>query len=135
MFVIDASVALSWCFLDEQVTAADEALGRLVRDDAVAPSIWALEVANGLRTAERRGRLGLADLPRVRALLLALPVQVEVVELGAALGAVTEIARSLDLTAYDAAYLELAARRRIPLATVDERLRRAAVVAGVALVG
>jgi predicted nucleic acid-binding protein len=135
MFVVDASVTLAWCLSDEASDAADEALGRLERDEAIAPAIWPLEVANGLRTAERRGRLDLADLPRVRDLLLSLPVQVEGVELRTALGEVTEIARSLDLTAYDAAYLALAARRGLPLATVDDRLRRAAASAGVALIG
>ena len=73
--------------------------------------------------------------PSIRELLLSLPVQVEPVALPEALGEITEAARRLDLTAYDAAYLQLAARRGLPLATIDERLRRAATVAGVALVG
>ena len=135
MFIVDASVTLAWCFSDETSAVADLALDRLEHDEAIAPGIWPLEVANGLRTAERRGRLALADLARVRDLLLSLPVQVEGVELRAALGEVTEIARSLELTAYDAAYLALAARRGLALATVDDRLRRASVAAGVALVG
>lgn len=135
MFVVDASVTLAWCFSDEAYDAAEDALGRLEHDEAIAPAIWPLEVANGLRTAERRGRMDLADLPRVRDLLLSLPVQVEGVELRTALGEVTEIARGLDLTAYDAAYLALAARRGLSLATVDDRLRRAAISAGVPLVG
>jgi predicted nucleic acid-binding protein len=135
VFVVDASVTLAWCFSDEASDAADEALGRLEHDQAIAPAIWPLEVANGLRTAERRGRLELADLPRIRDLLLSLPVQVEGVELRTALGEVTEMARSLDLTAYDAAYLALAARLGLSLATVDDRLRRAAASAGVMLVG
>ena len=135
MFIVDASVTLAWCFSDETSAVADLALDRLEHDEAIAPGIWPLEVANGLRTAERRGRLALADLPRVRDLLLSLPVQVEGVELGAALGEVSEIARSLQLTAYDAAYLALAARRGLALATVDDRLRRASVAAGVALLG
>lgn len=135
MFIVDASVTLAWCFSDETSAVADLALDRLEHDEAIAPGIWPLEVANGLRTAERRGRLALADLPRVRDLLLSLPVQVEGVELGAALGEVSEIARSLQLTAYNAAYLALAARRGLALATVDDRLRRASVAAGVALLG
>jgi predicted nucleic acid-binding protein len=135
VFVVDASVTLAWCFSDEASATADAALDRLEREEAVVPVVWPLEVANGLRTAERRGRMHLADLPRIRELLLSLPVQVEAVDLGMALGEVTEIARSLGLTAYDAAYLGLAARLRLPLATVDDRLRRAATVAGVALVG
>lgn len=135
MFVVDASVALAWCFADEASDTADRALGRLEHEEAIAPGIWPLEVANGLRAAERRGRLDLADLSRVRDLLLSLPVQVEPVDLRLALGEVAEIARSLELTAYDAAYLALAARRGLALATVDDRLRRAAASSGVELAG
>ena len=133
MFVIDASVALAWCFSDELSETADTALGRLEHEAAIAPAIWPLEVANGLRTAERRGRLELADLARVRDLLLSLPVEVEAVDLRLALGEVTELARGLELTAYDAAYVALAARRGLSLATVDERLREAAESSGVEL--
>jgi predicted nucleic acid-binding protein len=135
MFVVDASVTLAWCFADEGSELADRVLDQFERDEAVAPAIWPLEVANGLRTAERLGRLDLADLAHVRELLTALPVQVEVVPLDTALGEVAEVARQLDLTAYDAAYLALAARRGLALATVDERLRRACERAGVKLVG
>lgn len=135
MFVLDASVALAWCFADESSESADHALDRLEHDEALVPTIWPLDVANGLRTAERRGRLDLADLSHVRELLVSLPVQVESVTLDAALGEVIDIARQLDLTAYDAAYLALAARHGIALASVDERLRRACRDAGVELIG
>lgn len=134
MFVIDASVALAWCFADETSEVADLVLDRLTGEEAVAPAIWALEVANGMRTAERRGRLDAAELPRIRELLGGLPVRIEVVELEQALGEVLEIARSLDLTAYDAAYLALASRRGLPLATSDDRLRQACGRAGIELV-
>lgn len=134
MFVVDASVALAWCFTDESSASADRALDRLDVEEALAPAIWPLEVANALRTAERRGRLDLADLSHVRALLLSLPVEIESVPLDDALGDVTDVARQLDLTAYDAAYLALAARRGVALATVDVRLREACVRAGVELV-
>jgi predicted nucleic acid-binding protein len=134
VFVIDASTTLAWCFADETSDAAERALDRLEHEEAIAPSIWPLEVANGLRTAERRGRLELSDVAHVRDLLLSLPVQVEPVDLRLALNEVTEVARTLDLTAYDAAYLALAARLGLPLATADDRLRGAAVSSGVALV-
>jgi len=133
-FVLDASVTLAWCFVEESSELADRVLGQLEGEDALAPAIWPLEVANGLRTAERRGRLDLADLAQVRQLLTTLPVEVEAVSLGAALGELTELARQLDLTAYDASYLALAARRGLPLATADDRLRRACEQAGVELV-
>ena len=135
MFVVDASVTLAWCFDDEASDVADVAMGRLEHEEAIAPAIWPLEVANGLRTAERRGRLELADMARLRQLLLALPIQIETIDLRLALGEVTELARGLDLTAYDAAYLALAARRGLALATVDERLRQAAAASGVEVVG
>jgi len=135
MFVVDASVTLAWCFGDEASEVADRVLDQLEQDEALAPAIWPLEVANGLRTAERKGRLDLADLAQVRELLTALPVQVEGVPLETALGEVTELARQLDLSAYDAAYLALAARRGLALATVDDRLRQACERAGVELVG
>ena len=134
-FVVDASVTLAWCFGDEESELAERVLDRLAGEEALAPAIWPLEVANGLRTAARRGRLDLADLAQVRELLLALPVRVEGVPLDAALGEVTELARALELTACDAAYLALAARRGLALATVDTRLRSACERAGVELVG
>jgi predicted nucleic acid-binding protein len=135
VFVLDASIALAWCFEDEGTEAVDRVLDRLDREEAVVPAIWPLEVANGLRTAERRGRIDKADTFRVRELLLALPVLVEPVSLGDALGDIADLARSLDLTAYDAAYVALAARRGIPLATADDRLHRAAAQAGVDVLG
>lgn len=88
----------------------------------MAPAVWPLEVANGLLTAERRGCLDAAELPRLSELLGALPVHVETVLLADALGRVLDAARTFDLTAYDAAYLDLAARRGLPLATLDQRL-------------
>jgi predicted nucleic acid-binding protein len=135
MFVIDASVALAWCFDDETSAAADAVLDRLGRGSALAPAHWPLEIANALRTAERRGRLGAAELPRLRALLAALPIEIAPLELTTAVFGVLETARTYDLTAYDAAYLDLAAVRGLPLATVDDRLRAACVRAGVEVVG
>jgi len=74
-------------------------------------------------------------MAHVRELLVSLPIEVESVPLDVALGEVTELARQLDLTAYDAAYLALAARHGVALATVDARLRHACERAGVELVG
>ena len=134
MFVVDASVTLAWCFGDEASAAADRVLTRLETEPAIAPAHWPLEIANALRTAERRGRLVANDLPRLRALLAALPVEIAPVELTTAVFGVLETARRENLSAYDAAYLELAAIRGLALATVDERLREACVRAGVEVV-
>jgi predicted nucleic acid-binding protein len=125
VFVVDASITLAWCFTDESSRFGD--------GEAMAPAIWPLEVANGLLTAVRRGRLDAAMLPRLSELLGALPVHVEAVLLSDALGRVLDAARTLELTAYDAAYLDLAARRGVPLATLDERLQSACRAADVEL--
>jgi predicted nucleic acid-binding protein len=134
-FVLDASMALAWCFDDERSDRTDRVLGRLPADDALTPAIWPLEVANALRTAERRGRLGPGELATAAGLLLGLPIRVEAIGAAEALGGIADLARSLDLSVYDAAYLHLAITRGLPLATADERLRRACTEAGVELVG
>jgi len=135
MFVIDASITLAWCFDDESSPAADAVLERLEHEDALAPPHWPLDVANALWTAERRGRIGAVDLSRLRALLEGLPVQIAPLEVSTALWSVLEAAREHELTAYDAAYLDLARARGLPLATVDERLQAACADAGVELIG
>lgn len=132
-FVLDASVALAWCFEDEGGEYAAEVLEALLDGEAFVASHWPLEVANGLLTAERRGRIGARDATRVGRLLLALPIAVDPVERGRALGETSRLARSRDLTSYDAAYLELALRRGLPLATLDEELRNAARAEGAGL--
>jgi predicted nucleic acid-binding protein len=134
-FVIDASVALAWCFEDEATALADRALSRLSEEEGVAPSIWPLEVANGLRSAERRGRIDEREIPAAVRLMAALPVEVVPTGLEHALGDVLSIARAAGLSTYDAAYLDLALRRGLPLATADEFLARAAEATGVELVG
>jgi predicted nucleic acid-binding protein len=91
-------------------------------------------MANALRTAERRGRINPATAIRARQLLLALPIAVEPVSLADALADVTEMSFRHDLSSYGAAYLALAARRGLPLATVDMRLREACQRAGIELV-
>lgn len=133
-FVVDASVALSWCFEDESSPLTDAVLERLTDGAAVTPVIWPLEIANALRSAERRGRIDEQSIPAATQLLMTLPIQVdEAVGLDAALGRVLQVARSLGVTAYDATYLDLAARRGLPLATADDQLARAARAAGIDL--
>ena len=134
-FVLDASIALAWCFEDEASPLADGVLSRLEDEEAVAPSIWPLEVANGLRSAERRGRIDEREVPGVVRLLTTLPIEVVPNSLDQALGDVLSLARAAGLSTYDAAYLDLALRRGLPLATADEYLSQAAQASGVDLVG
>lgn len=133
MIVVDASVTLAWCFDDEASPAADAILERVVEEGAIAPAHWPLEVANGLRTAERRQHVEAGSLPQLRDLLARLPVEIQPVGLAVATGPVLDAALAHNLSAYDAAYLLLAVERQLPLATVDARLRKACAAAGVAL--
>jgi predicted nucleic acid-binding protein len=124
-FVLDCSVTLAWLLPDERGAATDALVDELQRTTAVAPAIWPYEVANALLVAQRRARIGDNDLTRVRRALGALPIEVEAVASDHILSAVSDLGRRLDVTSYDAAYVELAARRRLPLATLDARLRKA----------
>jgi len=133
-FVLDASLALAWHFEDEVSEYADRVLDRLGEDQAVVPSLWALEIANALVVAERRGRLSPADVARAAELFLELPISIQEMPTDSALGPVLDLARAHGITAYDAAYLELAMREGLPIATQDKALRTAAEQVGVLLV-
>lgn len=132
-FVLDASVALSWAFADEGGGVSTHALERLHDDEAFVPALWGLEVANGLLTAERRSRITAAEAADFCRLLLSLPVAVDPAERRRSFDVLAPLARARDLTSYDSAYLELAARLAAPLATLDGKLQDAARDAGIAL--
>ncbi|MBI4279159.1 MAG: type II toxin-antitoxin system VapC family toxin [Armatimonadetes bacterium] len=130
-FVLDASVTMSWCFSDEATPYADAVLDRLQTATAVVPAIWPLEVVNVLLAAERRKRLTEAQSRRFVELLAALPIEVEHPVVERIFTSVLALGREHGLSAYDAAYAELAARRGLALATRDERVRAAAAAIGV----
>ena len=132
--VLDGSMALAWCFEDETTPEVLEVLGRVVDGGAVAPGIWLYEVANTLLVAQRRGRL--TDEQRLSQLnkLAGLEVEIDRSVESHPWDAVSTIAIRHRLTVYDAAYLELAQRRRLPIATLDNALRRAAADSGVTIV-
>jgi predicted nucleic acid-binding protein len=132
-FVLDCSVAMAWCFEDEADGYADHVLGALLDGSAFVPVIWPLEVANVVVVAERRGRLTPAEGREYLALLRRLPVRVDQESAHRAFEKTIALARARRLSTYDAAYLELAIRGGIPLATADAALRRAATRAGVEL--
>jgi len=137
-FVLDASVTLAWCFEDEATQDTDAVLERLAEDAAITPALWELEVINVLLLAERRGRITESQSARFVALLTQLPIHVDSAgadSAGADMGAVLAAGRHHRLTSYDAAYLVLAEREGIPLATLDARLRTAAQAAGVSTLG
>lgn len=125
-FVLDCSVTMAWCFLDEADDYADALLESLAKTKAVVPSLWPLEVANVLLVAERRHRLTAAQSMHFLDLLAALPILVDKETGDHAWSTSLSLAREHSLSSYDATYLDLAMRSGLPLATTDERLVRTA---------
>jgi len=131
--VLDASVALAWCFKNEATEAADRVLERLAAEEAYVPAIWHLEIANVLALSERRRRITPAGSTEFIALLETLIIVVDEETPARALSRVLDLAREQRLTAYDAAYLELAMRLGLPLASKDGDLCDAAERLGVSV--
>ena len=129
--VVDASVALAWCFEDEASPATDAVLDQVKDEGAIVPSLWHLELGNVLLSAERRGRTIQGGVVARLALMAQLPITIDAETAGRAWREILALARAERLTAYDAAYLELAVRRGLPLATKDEALLGAARRVGV----
>ena len=122
---------MAWCFEDEAAGYADGVLQKLAKREAVVPAIWPLEVANVLLVGERRKRLTKADSSRFLELLQGLPITIDVQATSRAFGEIMSVARSLTISAYAAAYVELAMREGLHLATLDENLRKAVSKVGV----
>jgi predicted nucleic acid-binding protein len=134
-FVVDASATLPWCFEDEATPGTDNLLNRLLSGDRISvPAHWPTEVSNALLMAVRRNRIASEQLELFWDNLAALPIDVEQPLSPAQAKAVLSLAMQHKLTAYDAAYLELARRQGLPLATLDQDLREAAPREGVVLI-
>lgn len=130
-FVIDASIVVAWAFKEPHATA-ERALVLIKAEEAIVPALWWYELRNVLVRGERQGRLTeretsrfLRDISRLAITIDSLPNETQVLTL----------ARRHRLTVYDAAYLELAGRETLPLATLDEELATAAQAEQVALIG
>ncbi len=132
-FVLDASVALSWCFRDENTPITNQLLDRLEKEKAWVPNIWPLEIGNILITAERRKRIPYADMVQFLELLDKLPIKVDQETTAKAFHETLLLAHSHKLTTYDASYLELAMRKGVPLATKDSALSAVAKQFGIQL--
>ncbi len=132
-FVLDASIALAWCFEDEASPYADAVLESMTRAVALAPGIWPLEITNVLAVAERRKRIDKAGIIHFISLLTQLPIIVTPETPQRVFSDILALAREYDLSTYDASYLDLAMRHGVALATQDAHLERAARKAGVGL--
>ena len=131
VFVLDCSVAVAWLFDDEASPETDALLDRLRDDGALVPGLWRLELGNVLVHAERRNRIAAPQIAAYFDLLDRLPIVTDAETESRALREILTLARTANLTTYDAAYLELAMRRNAELATRDKALIRAARGVGV----
>jgi predicted nucleic acid-binding protein len=132
--VLDASTTLSWYFEDERTERGEEVLDRVTEAGAVVPILWRYEVANGLQMAVRRKRIAPAYRDASLSELGLLPIVVDRAGDDAIWSATLGLADRFGLTMYDAAYLEVAHRKGLPLATGDRALRRAAQAVNVGVV-
>ena len=132
-FVLDSSIALCWCFDNEATEGTRQLLEHLQADTAAVPNLWHIEIANVLTLAERRRRITAAETAQFIALLEALEIDVDEETWSRALVRILDLAREERLTAYDAAYLELAMRLGVPLASKDGDLCDAAERLGVSV--
>ncbi|HLJ96197.1 MAG TPA: type II toxin-antitoxin system VapC family toxin [Gemmataceae bacterium] len=131
VFVLDGSITLAWFFEDEVDAYAESVEDALASAAAVVPALWPLEVANGLLMGERRKRTTEAKVTQFLALVTTLPISIDDETVTRAWQDSLRLARAHHLTVYDAAYLELALRRGLPLASLDDRLKKAAAAVGV----
>jgi predicted nucleic acid-binding protein len=133
--VLDSSCALAWIYLDEATEPVHRLFDMVRAGGAWVPGLWRWEVANVLQMNVRRGRHSGDFRDSALADLAPFPIRVDVESERQAWSASLRLAERYGLTVYDASYLEIAARRRIPLATLDRQLRAAAESEGVALPG
>lgn len=135
-FVLDASIAISWCFPGdpaEDTSYSRHILNELAANDAVVPEIWAFEIANAMFVScNRRSRITEQQIREFLALLKSLPIRVEPQSVWANVE-LESLARGQDLSAYDAAYLSLARRTGLSLATSDATLRKSASAMGISI--
>lgn len=131
--VVDASVALAWCFPDEASEYADAVLLAVENQSIIVPAIWAVEITNALLVGERRKRIRQPEVRRFVELMNGLSVVEDGQPFSDTVSNVLPLARESDLSAYDAAYLDVAVRHEIPLATLDHSLQKACATAGISI--
>ena len=130
-FVIDNSIAISWCIEAERTQSSQQILHMLQTTYAIVPQLWPIEALNGLLMAERRGRMDRPTRHRLQTFLRQLPIRIDDATDSHIWGSTSQLAEQHRLTAYDATYLELAIRLALPLATLDRQLAAAARTSGV----
>jgi predicted nucleic acid-binding protein len=132
---LDASLALAWCFRDEETPATKSLLVRMGDESALVPPLWFVELTNILAIGERKGRITGAEVDGFISLVDGFDIEIDQDGAVRTFSHVLPLCRAHQLTSYDAVCLELALRRHLPLATLDEPLRKAAKKLDVKLLG
>src|ERR1019366_1647767 len=135
LLILDSSATLAWIYGDETTEAIRQVFDAIADDGAVVPALWRLEVANSLTMAVRKRRIDPNFRRAVLADLALLDITTDQQTDSFAWTDTLNLADHFHLTVYDAAYLELARRRMLPLATLDQELRTAATAIGVTVLG
>jgi len=134
-WVFDASISIAWAFDDEKTPETEALLDRLRQEDAFVPALWHLEIANLLSQAIRKkARITLTQRTQFLSMLAGEKINIDPLTHVQAWNATLALADSHKLSTYDAAYLELAIRMGVELATLDKDLRLAAAKAGVTVI-
>jgi predicted nucleic acid-binding protein len=134
-FVVDCSITMAWLFHDEATPKTAALLTRLATETALVPAWWFIEITNVLATAERKGRITPIQSDAFVADLGKLGIERDDEAPNRAFTHLLTLCRTHRLTSYDAIYLDLAVRRNLPLATLDDDLRKSAKKLGVRLLG
>jgi predicted nucleic acid-binding protein len=134
-FVLDNSIAMAWCFDDEVTPLTEKLLNDVKNSGAIVPELWPMEATNVLLIAERKKRIVSLKRRELINFLQMLPISIDRMTHEVAWADISDLAAEHRLTIYDAAYLELALRRELPLATLGHDLRRAAKKEKVQLLG
>jgi predicted nucleic acid-binding protein len=134
-FVVDCSIAMAWLFHDEATPKTVALLNRLATETALVPAWWFIEITNVLAMAERKGRIIAKESDAFIADLGKLGFERDDEAPDRAFTHLLVLCRKHRLTSCDAVYLDLAIRRNLPLATLDEELRKTAKKVGVPLLG
>ncbi len=133
--VLDTSITMAWCFTDEATPYTEELLNWCATGTAMhVASIWPMEVTNVLLNAQKRGRVTEERIEQFLDILSRLPIHIDPVLMKRAVYDVRKLAQMHRLTSYDAAYLELALREGLPLPSLDDDLKKAALASGVRLI-
>ena len=134
-FVLDCSIAMAWLFNDEATPKTEALLTRLTTETALVPAWWCIEITNVLAMAERKGRITPTQSEAFIADLGKLGIEKDNEAPDRAFTYLLAMCRTHRLTSYDAIYLDLAVRRNMPLATLDDDLRKTAKKLCVRLLG